>query len=242
MEFPWSLNLLSVAHRLGCAAPLSWQDIVRGDETSLCLLLAAILTGSAAGGRWGAQQRIDQASAGGGGSHLVPPSPAKARIEGKAFKVWEPAGPAIAEGEEEEDDDEMDGDAVVVSVAGGGKRTKNKNQARGGGAGKETEQERKARTLKWKMLPVAEDVDMTTDIDEWFVMEGVAGAMRGPMTMAEAMVLVDEGSVTDGTLLSHNGIWAPLTSWRQMGWLEKEVVALQETKRAGSKGAGDFEL
>ena len=31
--------------------------------------------------------------------------------------------------------------------------------------------------------------------------------------------LVATGAVADGTLVSHNGVWSPLATWREQGWV-----------------------
>ena len=66
---------ISVAHKLGCAVPASWQDIVKVNDTNIMLLVAAVMTGDKWLGRWGRRGNVDDD----GDAHLVPPSKAMNR-------------------------------------------------------------------------------------------------------------------------------------------------------------------
>ena len=66
---------ISVAHKLGCAVPASWQDIVEVNDTNIMLLVAAVMTGDKWLGRWGRRGNVDDD----GDAHLVPPSKAMNR-------------------------------------------------------------------------------------------------------------------------------------------------------------------
>ena len=200
--------VLSVARKLGSAIPVSWNQVLEGDETGLCLLLAGIMTSSAAAGRWGASGRVDEEQA---DAHQVPPSPAKARIEGKTFKSWQPMQATIAEQDEEEHESDCEG-----------------------------------KTASQRMVPVKLPAAGAADdaaLDEWFVMDLNGGGTRGPVTAADVVQrLMREESFNDNTLLSHDGIWAPLEAWQDMGWLDAtgEVAVPQNEKTPAD--SVEFEL
>ena len=75
--------------------------------------------------------------------------------------------------------------------------------------------------VMWKPLPIAEEGGEgrcdSTDMS-WFYLDG-GGGVRGPVSALVLQARIQSDVVVQTSMVSRQGVWAPLTDWQSMGWL-----------------------